>query len=389
MVSRFRWLAATTVAVAVAATAAGLAAVTGAAQAAPAPGWRIAAVYPEDSGVYTITAASANNAWALENCTRPCHTGSDGYTLRHWNGRHWLLVAAKPAHAVGGNGLLGIAPGAASRPWTMYSYKTFRQTAVAHWMGTSWSAPTLLSKNASFSVDVVPSSASIWAFGSVLSTGRPYAVRYNGRSWSAAPAPGVNVLSASAASPADIWVTGTRAGAARTAWPMAVSHWNGKKWTTSTLPRIPVPSADTAQPLSIVASGSGRAWAFGFVSSAGRIVPNDGLALYHWNGAKWSPVTVPYQQTEAFSIASDGHGGIWFWAERDPGHHDYLIHDSASGHWSRVTDPRPAGAFSVQTDTITAIPGSASLWAAGFASVPIPIGGNPGGTKGLILKYGD
>jgi hypothetical protein len=149
-----------------------------------------------------------------------------------------------------------------------------------------------------------------------------------------------------------------------------------------------VPAGNSAQPLSIVASGADSAWAFGFVEINNEIVPNDGLALYHWNGARWSQVAVPYKQTEAFSIASDGHGGIWFWAEVDPGHHDYLIHDSSGGHWSEVTDPRPAIAFSVQTDDITAIPGTHSLWAAGIASVPIPIGNNPGGTEGLILKYG-
>jgi hypothetical protein len=89
----------------------------------------------------------------------------------------------------------------------------------------------------------------------------------------------------------------------------------------------------------------------------------------------------------AASISSDGHGSIWFWVEVDPGHHDYLVHYSG-GHWSEVTNPRPAGAFSVQTNVITAIPGTRSLWAADFASVPIPVGNNPGGTRGLILKYG-
>jgi hypothetical protein len=382
---KFRWLAAVAAAAAVVVTSGAVAA-----QAAPAPGWRISAVYPEDSGVGGIVAASANSAWALENCTRPCHTGHDGYTLRHWNGTQWQVVNPVPAHEVGGSiSQLALAPGAKSEPWAFYSYKTYSQTAVARWTGKSWSAPTLLANHAGIRAVVSPSSGSIWAFG-FTGAGRPYTVRYNGRSWSAAPSPGVFVLSASAASPTDIWVIGTKIGAAKGTWPMAVSHWNGKKWTTTELPRVPVPpKSKGVGPLSIVAGGADSAWALGYAQGPdGSIVPNDGMILYHWNGAKWSAVAFPYKESQAFSISPDGQGGIVLWDEVDPGHHDYLVHASASGHWSEVTVPRPADAFSAQIYSIEPIPGTTSLWASGIASVPIPVGGNPGGTEGLILKYG-
>jgi hypothetical protein len=383
--TKLRWLAV------IAAAAAAVASGAGAAQAAPAPGWRITAVYPEDSGVAGIAAASADNAWTVENCTRPCHTGHDGYTLRHWNGRQWQIITALPAHEVGadGIGVFGIAPGAASAPWAFYSYKTYSRVAVARWTGKSWSAPTLLANHALIETSVAPSSSSVWAFGWITTTGKPYTVRYNGKSWSAAPSPGINVVSASAASPTDIWVTGTKIGAAKGAWPMAVSHWNGTKWTTSVLPSVPVRGKTKGEPLSIVASSSDDAWAFGYVPGPdGSIVPNDGVVLYHWNGAKWSPVTFPYAESQAFSVSSDGRGGIWLWDEVDPGHHDYLVHDSSKGQWSEVKVPRPADAFSAQIGSIEAIPGTTSLWASGIANVPIPVGGNPGGTEGLILKYG-
>ena len=384
--SKLRWLAAIALA-AVAAVASG----AGAAQAAPAPGWRIAAVYPEDSGAGGIVAARANNAWTLENCTRPCHTGHDGVTLRHWNGKQWQVVNPVPAHEADAYaiGQLEIAPGAASTPWAFYSYQTDTRTAVAHWTGKSWSTPTVLAKNAFIEASVAPSSSSVWGFGAIATTGKPYAVRYNGRSWSEAPAPPIDVVDASAASPTDIWVTGTKIGAAKGAWPMAVSHWNGTKWTTSVLPSVPVRGKTKGEPLSIVASSSADAWAFGYVPGpGGSIVPNDGVVLYHWNGAKWSPVTFPYAQSQAFSVSSDGRGGIWLWDEVDPGYHDYLVHDTSKGQWSEVKVPRPADAFSAQIGSIEAIPGTASLWASGIASVPIPVGGNPGGTEGLILKYG-
>jgi hypothetical protein len=383
--SKLRWLAA--IALAAAAVASG----AGAAQAAPAAGWRITAVYPEDSGVSGIAAASAGNAWAVENCTRPCHTGHDGTTLRHWNGKQWQIITPVPAHEVGPDGiaLLGIAPGATSTPWALYSYKTYSQTAVARWTGTSWSAPTLLANHSLIEASVAPSSSAVWAFGLITSTGKPYTVRYNGRTWSDAPSPGIFVTDASAASPTDIWVIGSKIDAAKGSWPMVVSHWNGATWTTSVLPSVPVPGKTKGEPLSIVASSPTDAWALGYVPGPhGSIVPNEGMVLYHWNGAKWSAVTFPYKESQAFSISSDGQGGIWLWNEVDPGHHDYLVHDSSTGHWSEVTAPRPANAFSAQIYSIEPIPGTTSLWASGSASVPIPVGHNPGGTEGLILKLG-
>ena len=384
MASKIRWLAAIALAAAVVASGAG------AAQAAPTPGWRITTVYPEDSGVGSIAAASADNAWAVQNCTRPCHTGHDGYTVRHWNGTQWQVVNSALPHEVGPDGLgLLVAPGAKSTPWALYSYKTYSQTAVTRWTGKSWSAPTLLANHSLIEATVAPSSSALWAFGWITTTGKPYTVRYNGKSWSDAPSPGINVVSASAASPTDIWVTGSRLDAAKGAWAMEVSHWNGAKWTVSALPKVPVPAKTSAEPLSIVASGADDVWALGYVTGPeGSIVPNDGMIFYRWNGAKWSTVTFPYKESQAFSISPDGRGGIWLWNEVDPGHHDYLVHDSSSGHWSEVTMPRPADAFSAQIGSIEPIPGTTSLWASGIASVAIPTGGNPGGTEGLILKYG-
>jgi hypothetical protein len=384
--TKLRWLAAIALA-----AAAAVASGAGTAQAAPAPGWRITAVYPEDSQVAGIAAASANNAWAVEGCTRPCHTGHDGTTLRHWNGKQWQVITALPAHEVGadGVGLLEIAPGATSTPWGLYAYKTYSQPAVARWTGKSWSAPTLLANHADIQTSVAPSSSSVWAFGFITTTGKPYTVRYNGKTWSDAPSPGIFVTSASAASPTNIWVIGIKEGAPKSAWPMVVSHWNGTKWTTSTLPSVPVAGKNKGEPLSIVASSADDAWALGYRQGPdGSIVPNEGMVLYHWNGAKWSPVTFPYAESQAFSISPDGQGGIWLWDEVDPGHHDYLVHDSSSGHWSEVKMPRPAGAFSAEIGSFEPIPGTTSVWASGFASVPIPIGNNPGGTEGLILKLG-
>jgi hypothetical protein len=354
----------------------------GSAAAATPPGWRIAQLYPEHSQALEVTAAGPANAWVVEDCGAPCRTSSGQLTLRHWNGKGWQVVANPPAlrNTHGDMPLLAMAPGATSTPWAVLgsdpSGKNRGAVAVRR-TGSSWAAPHWFA-NAFISTVVAPTQNSAWVFGE-SKTSPSYAQRWNGRIWSAAPAPKIFVVSASARSATDIWVTGVRP-ALNASAAMVVSHWNGVGWTTRALPRIAVPAGDLVQPLSIAVSGARDAWALGFISKPGQLEPNDGLAMFHWNGSAWSAVTVPYKETIAYSVAGDLHGGVWLWAHLTPGQ-DHMIHVTASGQWSEFTVPRPAGAFAVQADAVAAIPGTSSVWASGWASYHA-------GTQGIVLKYG-
>jgi hypothetical protein len=381
MVNGFRRLA-VTVASAVVTASAFVAVSGGAAHSVTPPGWRITAIYPEHSQAGDTVAGGPANAWILEDCGAPCHTSSGQLTLRHWNGAGWQVVANPPAlrNTHGFMPLLAMAPTAKSTPWAVLGTDPSgknRGAMAVHRTGTSWAAPHWFA-GAFISAVVAPTPSSAWVFGD-SKTSRTYAQRWNGKAWSAAPAPKIFVVDASARSATDIWVTGVQP-SAKPNETMFVSHWNGAKWTTPALPPIPVPSGDQVQPLSIAVSGARDAWALGFISKPGQVEPNDGLAMFHWSGSAWSAVPLPYKETIAYGLAGDLHGGVWFWAHLTPGQ-DHMIHVTSGGLFTEFTVPRPAGAFGVTADSIAAIPGTPSVWAAGIAQYHI-------GTQAVILKYG-
>jgi hypothetical protein len=380
MVNGFRRLAVSLASAVLAASA--IVAVSGAAaHSVTSPGWRITAIYPEHSEAGDLVATGPSNAWLVEGCGTPCHTGLGVVSLRHWNGTAWQLVA-NPVGLRSAYPLLALPPGAKSTPWAVFPYDPTsknRGTVAFRRTGASWSAPHWFT-NAHISAVVAPAPSVAWVFGDSEATGALYAQRWNGRTWSAAPAPKIFVVDASARSATDIWVTGVRPSTGTPNEAMVVSHWNGARWTTPALPPIPVPAGDVVQPMSIAVSGARDAWALAFVSKPGQIEPNDGLAMFHWNGSAWSPAPLPYKETIADGVTGDLHGGVWFWAHLTPGQ-DHMIHVTPGGKWTEFTVPRPAGAFGVDAGSIAPIPGTSSVWAAGIAQYHI-------GTQAVILKYG-
>jgi hypothetical protein len=360
--------------VVIAAAAAGWA---GAAQAATAPGWHLSDVYPVNSSIAAITAATLGNAWATESCTKTCRSGSDGLTIRHWNDVQWQGVAdpAVFAHLGGSTPLITMPPGANSDPWVLDG------SVAVHWTGKAWAAPDRFAGDIGLSAAVAPSASAVWALGQTTA-GKPVAERYNGKAWSALPAPPITPSELSATTTASVWAIGAAAGGVPNSltYPMVASHWIGGKWATTKLPSINLYDGSELMSASIVSEGAHAAWAFGQIS--GEDVPGDptGIELFRWNGASWLSVPVPYQTLgQASGISSDGHGGIWFSAADEDGH-DYLVHDSSAGQWSEQVIPMPVGATAATVNAVEPIPGTSSLWGGGAADVPA-------GTQGMILSY--
>jgi hypothetical protein len=120
-------------------------------------------------------------------------------------------------------------------------------------------------------------------------------------------------------------------------------------------------------------------WLLGIPGSSQNIVP--GAILLHWNGTAWTQVTVPYPATlQPGPLAQDGHGGVWLTAFDSKLHRYFMYHD-AGGTWSRVQVPSIPG-YTTTPLALSWIPGTGSLWAAGFA------GNAQSKIRGLILKYG-
>lgn len=66
-------------------------AISGAAQAASAPGWRFAAVYPQSGGIWSVSASGAANAWAVGQQSSSCDMC---LFTAHWNGGKWQTISA-------------------------------------------------------------------------------------------------------------------------------------------------------------------------------------------------------------------------------------------------------------------------------------------------------
>jgi hypothetical protein len=356
----------------------------GAAQAAGTPGWRFAAVYPQSGGIWSVSASSAANAWAVGQGS----TGSCDMCLftAHWNGQRWQTIAPPEGLLDQTDRIAGFAAVAATagkRAWVFAwgesgELGTIELSAV-EWTGTSWSAvhnfpgsPTLTAAAASGPGDV-------WGFGTTGSQ-TPWAVHYNGKSWSSVAIP-VNVSQASGSAVAGDWVTGTVAGQPQR---VEVLRWYKGTWRNVALPKISVPEGEQMLPGLIAAASPTSVWATVILASPtveGRV----STVLLHWNGRAWSKVPLP-KAVNVYGLASDGHGGFWVasYKVNEPGVYlaGLVMYHYSGGHWTRVAVPVKSG-FVTNLDggNMQLIPGTRTVLAnatlLGSAAI-----------EGAILRYG-
>ncbi len=148
------------------------------------------------------------------------------------------------------------------------------------------------------------------------------------------------------------------------------------------LPTPQVPPGDTAFFTALAPDRAGL-WLEQYVAK------NQGSAgttsLEHWNGTAWQAVPLHYPTSSLDAIASDGSGGLWmiFNGPR-PAFTGYFAHLTSGGSWTRTVVPATTGTTVQQASVITAVPGSASAWAAGELIVP---GQGSGGIVGAIWQH--
>ncbi|MFE2722856.1 hypothetical protein [Kitasatospora sp. NPDC059327] len=153
----------------------------------------------------------------------------------------------------------------------------------------------------------------VWFVGSGI-TASGLAYHWDGTSW-VDRSPGVTgyyARAAAAVSPTSAWSVGTyTSGYDHRTDQATVGHWNGTEWTVTKLPTI----TGRTTTLSAVSASSGNdIWASGeqckpFEAGNGRCQPY----LAHWDGTKWSQVTVPDfspRSTVATKVISRS-GEVW------------------------------------------------------------------------------
>ena len=270
---------------------------------------------------------------------------------------------------------------------------------LVSWQGARWrriSVPGMPDEQTGL---VTASSATnVWLVGQNSSgqvTGR-----WNGSRWLAEPSPPVLVNDMLVLSPTDVWVVGsTRCVHNRKHCTTPMAHWNGTSWSVSTVHIavdaisgsaagnvwvVGVYGGDPSPPLKpgVIA---GYRWRHGWhqVKTMPRLrtLSLTGVAavspanvwvavplptasgahtgrVLHWNGRHWRTFTAPRalrKPANSVPLVADGRSGVWLGAD---------THFTGS-RWISTTPGKLRGEVAV-INSIALIPGTTSLWGAGY-----------------------
>jgi hypothetical protein len=221
------------------------------------------------------------------------------------------------------------------------------------------------------------SQTSAWAVGSRGAPARTLAERWDGTGWAAVTTPNPNtaldLLSGVAAiSAGDAWAVGGQGAMSGTTALTLTEHWNGNRW--SAVPS-PSPSAAGNELFGVAAVSANNVWAVGGADVTSVNGPADTLGL-HWNGAVWSQVTTPdpgtYNSLDAVT-AIPGTARLWAVGSQTAGSDITPLIESWTGtRWTVQSSPPVSGGALLG---VTAL-GLADAWAVGYV-----------GTGPLILHW--
>jgi hypothetical protein len=359
MTRRWKWAAASLLALTVAATPAQ----------APVParagaGWQISEVFSgrDRLDLQAIAASSASNAWVLGLVPNP----EPSFETQRWAGRGWRNV---PLPATLDN-VIG--------PWCLYSgvYTTsptdtwFFPVLPHHgqpvqyalrWTGSAWQTSQVTAAADTVLDAAVFSPTNVWTFGeagnSFLPIGPAVVRRWNGRSWRTVTVPLGTPFDVGAVAPGDIWALGASKAVPHQNQTVIPMHWNGTRWTSPRLPTFPPVQTGypwVATAISATAHGVWVAESPGINERTG--YNPAGLILLRWNGSAWQTVARNSHLRDITNLTPDGHGGLWL---------SSIFGSAISDYRDQTFTSQPApGAGGV----VTQITGTSSLWGIGRLS---------------------
>jgi hypothetical protein len=359
-------------------------------QATVTPGWRAVAAYPQSGEILSVSASSAANAWAAGQEYSPCNMC---LFTTHWNGKKWQPLDTPPGlrhqiNLITSDDAVAAIPG--GRAWVFVwgeenELGTTLLSAV-QWTGSGWSSVHNFPGSPLLTTAAASGPDDVWGFGDTGLTGQtPWAVRYNGKSWSQVPIPVVPAAASGSAAAGD-WVTGTVATQPR---KVAVVHWSKGAWRTVALPKISVPKGEQMRPGFIAAATPSNVWATISLARSVYSAPATTILL-HWNGKAWSRVALPKALNgDVYGLAGDGDGGIWAasYTKNEPGvlESGLVMDHYSGGRWTRAAVAAEKGFVTTLNGDMELIPGTRSVLAAAELNHPTP---GSAGSESAVLKYG-
>lgn len=237
-----------------------------------------------------VATISSTDAWAVGSY-------NDGRQhphplIEHFDGRNWTIVAAPTGT---GSVVYSITAISASDIWAL------SDGAVLHWNGHRWGVATDLGSYTLFKVTHTPGGV-LMALGFQRPSGATQVLVHGTSGWSpltTSPLPLPNshracdvqagMSSITALSPADVWVGGSVGDPNAATPPCAyAAHWDGSHWTSPPVPNVT--GNDGTSIASISARGPNEVWAVGSDETSGenfRFVSRHGYVV-RWNGTSWT-----------------------------------------------------------------------------------------------------
>jgi hypothetical protein len=322
-----------------------LALVSGLPGAAASTGWPIVfqAHYGTPTlanGLFSVAASGKTNAWAVGGTDLSFGGTSGAPVADQWNGTTWQ-AAALPSGLAGD--LIAVSAPAPDDAWAVSQLTGY----ALHWDGTSWSVARTWPEHQLHTqiTDVTAfSPTNVWVFGGPGAFPGIGTWHLIGTTWHHVTGLAKGVTFVSALSRSDMWAIG----ADNVSPEDILLHYNGTTWQ-----QLSSPALTGLDFFRILALSDSDVWVLG--------APGGGPKeqLLHFDGTQWSsvPITVP-SGVQLVSIASDGHGGLWFSGFGSPA--QWAVHRSAAGAWSS-TNLGPGRSVL----GLALIPGTTSLWGAG------------------------
>jgi len=280
-------------------------------RAVPAPG--------DSSSLDAVSCAAPASCWAVGGYTRG---PTDFNQVQRWNGRRWTLVPAPGRGNNEGdagtalNDVTCVTPASCWAVGELGRRDGSEHNQALHWNGRRWSPVSVPDPSAGgtdpyafsyLSAVSCAAPASCWAVGSSeRGDSAPQlnqVLHWNGRRWSpvSVPQPGgrtalglSELFGVSCPVPASCWAVGSSERGDSAPRLNQVLHWNGRRWS---LVSVRTPSR-FSELIGVSCPAPRSCWAVGAYLIIGDGSFNQLTALnlaLHWNGRRWSRVATPDQ----------------------------------------------------------------------------------------------